>query len=67
MQDRLARETRNDCYLQNVMEYLERTEPVEGRLRPFKDEPSVINRVLFKGNKAVIPASRWRESTEQDP
>lgn len=60
VQDRLARETRNDCYLKSVMEHLERNEPVERQLRSFTDELSVISGVLLKGNKAVILVSLWR-------
>lgn len=61
MQDRLARETRKDGYLKNVVEQLAKNKRVEGELRPFVGELSVINGVFLNGNKVVIPLSMRRE------
>lgn len=41
----------------NIAKHVARNEPVEGELRPFAAELSVINGVVLKGNKTMIPFS----------
>lgn len=52
----LTQET-NDSYLKSVIESLRNNRPIDGQLKPYLDELTEINGVLFKGCKVVIPAT----------
>ncbi|XP_077528017.1 uncharacterized protein LOC144139592 [Haemaphysalis longicornis] len=58
---RLQAETVADPYLSLVMQQLSECRPVEGELRPFAAELSVIEGILLKGCKVVIPLSMRAE------
>ncbi|XP_037502551.2 uncharacterized protein K02A2.6-like, partial [Rhipicephalus sanguineus] len=55
MKVRLEKETRNDPYLSEVRERISRGEAIEGELKPFAGELSVVEGALLKGCKVVIP------------
>lgn len=54
-------ETARDCYLSTVISNLSNGESVQGELKPFSSELSVVNGILLKGTKVVIPKSMRRE------
>lgn len=50
-----ARETNNDPELQAVVENISFNKNVEGELKPFTSELSVVEGILLKGCKVVVP------------
>lgn len=55
--DRLIKETAADTELQAVINYLGGKGKLEGTLKPFASELSLVQGILFKGCKVVIPKS----------
>lgn len=54
---RLQAATASDAIAQDVISGLQSSIPVEGELKSFAQELSVVNGVLLKGTKVVVPAS----------
>lgn len=55
--DKLVTETQHDPILQQVISALSNNSPVDGLYRPFYAELTVVNGVLFKGSRVVVPSS----------
>lgn len=62
---RLQVETMADPYLSLVMQQLAECRPIEGELRPFAAELSVIEEILLKGCKVIIPPSTRAEMLQK--
>lgn len=62
---RLAEETAKDAYFNAVMERLRHCMPIDGELKPFEYELSVVKGILLKGSKVVIPAAMRRDMLQR--
>lgn len=58
---RLQAATASDATAQDVISRLQSSMPIEGELKSFTQELSVVNGVLLKGTKVVVPASMRTE------
>ncbi|XP_037565227.2 uncharacterized protein K02A2.6-like [Dermacentor silvarum] len=58
---KLVQETARDDYLSTVISSLSSGESLQGELKPFSSELSVVDGILLKGTKVVIPKSMRRE------
>lgn len=55
--EQLIAETASDKTLAQVMNSLEHQRPIQGRYRALEGELTVVDGILFKGTKVVIPHS----------
>lgn len=57
MQQRLVQETAHNAELHGIMNSLSTHPAIEGHWKPFMPELSLVNEILFKRSKVIIPQS----------